>query len=78
MERMVKTSRAEDGCEAYSYAEDLFIPGLIHVQELWLSQLALDRHFASAHLAEWRSSWTKLGIGNRDLKVYEVDAPRET
>lgn len=73
---MVESSRAEDGCMEYSYAEDVLVPGLIHVHELWQDQAALDRHFASRHIAAWRASWPILGIGNRDLRVYEVRQPR--
>jgi quinol monooxygenase YgiN len=78
MDQMVQSSRAEDGCEEYVYAEDLFEPGLIHVKELWRDQTALDLHYASAHLAEWRSSWVKFGIGSRNLRAYEVSTPRTT
>jgi quinol monooxygenase YgiN len=78
MNRMVQGSRAEDGCEEYVYAEDLFEPGLIHVKELWRDQSALDLHFASGHLVEWRSSWVRFGIGSRNLRVYEVGVPRTT
>ena len=78
MWRMIETSRQEDGCEDYSYAEDVFEPGLIRVQELWRDQAALDRHFASPHIAEWRSAWPALGIGERRLRLYEVGAPRDT
>ena len=78
MKRMVDASRAEDGCLAYAYAEDVFDRGLIHVKELWADQAALDRHFASAHIAEWRAAWPSLGITNRDLQVYAVDEPRAT
>lgn len=73
---MVRASRAEDGCLAYSYAEDVLEPGLIHVSELWRDREALDRHFASKHLARWRAAWPRLGIGERDLRLYEVDAAR--
>jgi quinol monooxygenase YgiN len=76
MQRMVHASRAEAGCLAYGYAEDVFEPGLIHVHELWTDQAALDRHFASAHIAEWRAAWPSLGIGERDLRVYEVGEAR--
>jgi quinol monooxygenase YgiN len=76
MNQMVRRSRAEDGCEEYVYAEDLFEPGLIHVKELWRNQSALDLHSASGHLVEWRASWAKFGIGNRNLRAYEVGAPR--
>jgi quinol monooxygenase YgiN len=78
MARMVLASRAEDGCEHYSYAEDVLEPGLIHVKEMWCDQAALDRHFASEHIAAWRATWRKLGIGERNLHVYEVGAPRST
>ena len=75
MAEMLHASRAEDGCLAYSYAEDVIEPGLIHVSELWRDQAALDRHFASDHIARWRAEWPRLGIGDRDLKVYEVGEP---
>ncbi|MGU3400221.1 putative quinol monooxygenase [Brucellaceae bacterium D45D] len=72
MRRMIEASRSEDGCLEYSYAEDILDPGLIHVKEIWLDRAALDRHFSSAHIAAWRSTWPSLGIINRDLKLYEV------
>jgi len=78
MKRMVESSRAEEGCEEYCYAQDLFDPGLIHVKELWRDQMALDRHFASVHLAGWRAAWPELGIHDRDLCVYDVGEPRRT
>lgn len=78
MQRMVEASRAEAGCVEYGYAEDLFDAGLIHVKERWTDQAALDRHFASSHIAEWRAAWPGLGISDRDLQVYEVGAPRAT
>jgi quinol monooxygenase YgiN len=55
MRRMADASRAEDGCVEYGYAEDVFDAGLIHVKELWADQEALNRHFSSNHIAEWRA-----------------------
>ncbi len=78
MQAMVNASRAEDGCLEYGYAQDVLVPGLIHVKELWRDQATLDAHFASAHIAVWRASWPALGIGDRDLRVYEVNEPRIT
>ncbi|MDR0259858.1 MAG: antibiotic biosynthesis monooxygenase [Comamonas sp.] len=78
MRAMVQASRAEAGCLEYGYAEDLFVPGLIHVKERWTDQAALDAHFASAHIQAWRGSWTELGIGERNLMVYEVGEARKT
>jgi quinol monooxygenase YgiN len=78
MQRMVEASRAEDGCEEYCYSEDVLDPGLIHVEELWRDQAALDHHFASDHLAEWRATWRQLGIRDRNLRMYDVSEPRVT
>ena len=73
MERMIAASRAEAGCHAYSYAEDLLEPGLIRVTELWSDRAMLDRHFASTHIQEWRAQWSQLGITDRALHAYKVD-----
>lgn len=78
MRAMIDASRAEAGCLEYVYAEDLFVPGLIHVKERWTDQTALDAHFASAHIKAWRATWEELGIGARNLKVYEVSESRAT
>lgn len=78
MRAMVEASRAEDGCLDYGYAEDVLDPGLIHVKELWRDQAALDQHFMAPHLAEWRAAWPALGIGERNLQVYDVGEARPT
>ncbi len=76
MADMIAASRDKDGCLEYAYAEDVLDPGLIHVKEIWRDQAALDRHFASAHIAAWRDAWLALGIGDRSLFCYETGAPR--
>jgi quinol monooxygenase YgiN len=76
MSAMVSASRAEEGCIEYSYAEDVLDRGLIHVNEIWHDQPALDRHFRTEHLAAWRAAWPKLGISDRNLRVYEVGQSR--
>lgn len=78
MKLMADASRSEHGCIEYVYAEDVFVPGLIHVKEMWTNQETLDKHFASPHIAEWRAAWPALGIGDRDLRVYDVGEPRIT
>jgi len=76
MGRMIDASREEPGCLAYSYAMDVLEPGLIRVIELWKDQAALDRHFASAHIAEWRAAWPELGITDRRLVAHQVEGMR--
>jgi quinol monooxygenase YgiN len=78
MQRMVSGSRAEPGCIDYSYAQDVFDAGLIHVTEVWSDRAALDVHFRSPHIADWRASWPALGIGERNLMLYEAGEPKPT
>ena len=78
MAEMVEATCAEGGCLEYSHAEDVLVPGLIPVKEMWRDQSSLDAHFASDHIERWRAAWPALGIGDRDLRVYEVGEPRAT
>jgi quinol monooxygenase YgiN len=73
MERMVTASRAEDGCLYYSYAQDVLQPETIHVIERWRDHSALQAHFATAHMAEWRGIIGQLGLSDRNLKLHEID-----
>ncbi|HEY3886957.1 MAG TPA: putative quinol monooxygenase [Caulobacteraceae bacterium] len=73
---MMTATRAEDGCAAYSYAEDVAEPGLIRVFEIWRDQAALDAHFKTAHMAAWRAAWPGFGVSDRNLKAYEIAAKR--
>lgn len=78
MERMISGSRAEDGCREYAYARDVLDAGLIRVTEVWRDRAALDAHFRSPHIVEWRSNWPALGIGERNLVIYEAGEPAPT
>ncbi|MGX9143626.1 putative quinol monooxygenase [Mesorhizobium sp. 128a] len=78
MQRMISGSRAEPGCLDYSYAQDVLDAGLIHVTEVWSDREALDAHFRSPRIADWRASWAALGIGERNLKLYEAGEPKPT
>lgn len=75
MTSMITATRAETGCLDYSYAEDVFEPGLIHIAERWSSRAALDTHLKSPHLAAWRALGPTLGIGDRNLSLYEAGEP---
>ena len=72
-QRVVEATRAEDGCYAYSYAQDLFDPTLIHVSEKWRDREALAAHFRSAHMQSWIAERGDLGLYDRDLRIFETD-----
>ena len=74
MAAMIAASRAEPGCQYYSYGEDVLEPGLIHVTEHWSTREALTAHGRSEHIRAWRAAWPELGIGARDLTLFESDA----
>ncbi|WP_113889913.1 putative quinol monooxygenase [Roseiarcus fermentans] len=74
--RMIEATRAEDGCAHYAFAEDVLDPGLIQIYELWRDQAALDAHFASAHMAEWRAVLGEIGVLDRKLRIHEVGEGR--
>lgn len=72
MEKMIRASRAEQGCIDYAYSVDLMEPGLVRVTERWESREALAAHFQTPHMAEWRGVFATLGITDRDLRLYEA------
>lgn len=74
MEKMIQASRAEEGCIDYSYAVDITDPTLIRVTERWENRNTLAEHLNSKHLAEWRTCWSKTGVHDRSLRMYEADA----
>ena len=73
MRTMVEASRAEPGCIAYAYAQDVLDPETIHVVEKWRDRDALKAHFATPHMAEWRGVMGALGLSGRDLRIFETD-----
>ena len=75
MAAMVTASRAEDGCLEYAYSEDLLVPGLVRVTEIWRDREALKAHFLTAHMGAWRATFPALNITDRNLSLYEAGEP---
>ena len=73
MEAMITASRAEEGCIEYSYALDVLDEGLVRVSEKWRDREALEAHFRTAHIAEWRAQDSALAVSERDLTAHETD-----
>jgi quinol monooxygenase YgiN len=78
IQRMVEASRAEPGCIAYNFAEDIQEPGLLRIFEVFRDLDAQQAHAGSEHMKEWRAAWPALGIGERQITLYEVSSSRET
>lgn len=72
MAAMIAASRAENGCIEYAYALDVLDKGLVRVSEKWADRGALEAHFRTAHIAEWRAQVSALAVTDRDLVAYET------
>lgn len=72
MAAVIAASRADSGCIAYGFAEDVLDPGLIHVFERWESAETLAAHGQAPHMVPWRAACAEAGLGERKLMVYEA------
>lgn len=55
-----------------AFTPDLDDPDLIRLWELWDDEKALARHFASAHMAEWRERSAVLPVVSRVINKHTV------
>lgn len=53
---MESASRAEDGCDDYTFSIELNNPGAIRITERWESADALKAHFLTPHMAEFQKA----------------------
>ena len=70
---MVMASRAEDGCISYSYATDILDPSIMYAIEKWKDEDALAYHFATPHMAEFRTALAGLDITITEIRKYRSD-----
>lgn len=70
---MVATSRAEDGCIDYTFAQDLSDPDTIIIYERWRDQEALTAHGQSAHMADFQKVMAANPPVGRNLRIYQTD-----
>jgi quinol monooxygenase YgiN len=69
---MVAATHAEPGCREYAFSPDPDDPNRIMLFELWDDQDALNAHFASDHMAEFRRASAGLPVTGRDIKKYTI------
>ena len=74
--RTLEETRKEDGCLLYAYGEDVIDPGLIRIVERWSDWAALEAHFKTPHMAEWREALSGLRVLERDVRAHEASAER--
>ena len=69
---MVAATHTEPGCREYVFSPDPDDPNRLLVFELWDDQAALDAHFATEHMAEFRREVADIPIAGRDIKKYTI------
>jgi quinol monooxygenase YgiN len=69
---LVKATRGEIGCLAYSHAFDALDDHLVRVFEVFADEDALRAHRESPHMAAWRAGWSGNGLSDRDMKRYDI------
>ena len=72
MARNVEATRAEEGCEHYTYAVDISDPDLLHVAERWRDDAAIEAHMGSPHMGEFMAEIGASKIEAISIKAYEA------
>ena len=72
----VAATRAEDGCDHYSYAVDIAEPDLLHISERWRDEAAIEAHMASAHMATFMAVLGEARIEALSVRMYRADFVR--
>ena len=73
---MAVASRAEAGCHAYAFYNDLENPLRFRVYEAWTDEAALASHFQEPHMAEFRASLADIKITAMDVQKFEAGEMR--
>ncbi len=70
---MEAASRAEDGCDDYTFAVELNNPTVMRITERWASEDALRAHFATPHMAAFGEAMAAHPPGNTTVHCYETN-----
>jgi quinol monooxygenase YgiN len=71
---MAAATRAEPGCVEYRFSADLEDPNTFHLFEHWETEEALQRHFQTPHMAEFRQHLPGLLAGPTAVRRYAVSS----
>ena len=67
--QMAQATRAEAGCRAYAFWQDIEDATHFRVYEEWDDQAALDAHFDTPHMQVWRAALAEGGLISRYVKT---------
>ena len=73
MATMEKASRAEVGCDDYTYSVELNSPHMLRITERWHSMEALAAHFKTPHMAEFQKVMAQYPRKSTRAYFYEAE-----
>lgn len=71
---MEVASRAEAGCQDYTFSVELNDPGALRITEKWDNMESLAAHFNAPHMAEFRKLIATYPPTGMDANFYEAEA----
>jgi quinol monooxygenase YgiN len=69
---MEVASRAEAGCEDYTFSVELNDPHTLRITEKWQTIEALKEHFATAHMAEFQAVMGAHPPTSMKVKIFDT------
>ena len=70
--KMAKASETEEGCISYRFYASLEDPNTFRIFEVWETEEALNSHFETPHMQEFRHHLPDIVAGPLDIKRYDV------
>jgi len=69
---MEAASRAEAGCEDYTFSVELNDPGVVRITEHWRDMATLAAHFATPHMAQFGAAMRAHPPKRLDVRCFEA------
>lgn len=77
MAAMTEATVKEKGCLHYAYARHVSQSNRFELSELWESADALEAHFGTQHMADYRAGMKNLRVEKRAVTRYQVTNPSD-
>ena len=68
---LITATQAEEGCISYVLLDNPYDEAACIFLEEWVDKQALERHFTTPHIREWRQKSAELLAGKTDIKLYQ-------
>lgn len=69
---MEAASRAEEGCQEYTFSQELGDPSKMRIVEHWRTEADLVAHFATPHMAAFQGAMAAHPPKSMDLSCFEA------